>query len=354
LEERVVEAAEGALAEQGYVSPIDVFTRMNLLALAHVDDWRRGRLPCLEPAIQGRPEKVSRTKTLFQEWARNRNLTPSETSYLARTIGPPRELQFSETGDPQVELFYRTHYVSPTLSAKKQEKLREKLSKPPELVVFEIYRASKCAECGAELDKGSLLIMEAQRPLCMECADLGHLVYLPAGDATLTRRARKYSKLSTVVVRFRPSLGRYARQGALVEEEALQKAEQECLSDEDARARRRERDVIRRVDEDEKVASSLALRILELFPRCPPEEARAIAEHATERSSGRIGRTSAGRRLDEESVRLAVIASIRHRHTHYDEILMQSADRAWARSQVRDAIDEILDAWGPAGAEESE
>jgi hypothetical protein len=62
LAERVVEAAEGALAEQGYVSAIDVFTRMGLLALAHVDDWRRGRLPYLEPAIQGSFEKVSRTK----------------------------------------------------------------------------------------------------------------------------------------------------------------------------------------------------------------------------------------------------------------------------------------------------
>ena len=124
----MVEAAEAALAEQGYVSAIDFLTRMGLLALAHVDDWRRGRLPYLEPAIQGSFEKISRTKTLFLEWARNHNLKPSQTAYLARTTGPGRVLQFSESGDPATELFYRTHYVSPALSEKKQEKLREKLS----------------------------------------------------------------------------------------------------------------------------------------------------------------------------------------------------------------------------------
>lgn len=91
------------------------------------------------------------------------------------------------------------------------------------------------------------------------------------------------------------------------------------------------------------MATALALRILDLFPRCPPEEPRTIAE----RGSGRIGRTAAGRRLEDESVRLAVIASIRHRHTNYDEILMRTADRPAARAQVRDLINAILRAWGP-------
>jgi hypothetical protein len=52
-------------------------------------------------------------------------------------------------------------------------------------------------------------------------------------------------------------------------------------------------------------------------------------------------------RLEEETVRLGVIAFVRHRRTRYDEILMESANRAWARAQVRDQIEEILRAWGP-------
>jgi hypothetical protein len=346
LEDRVREAAEGALAEQGYVSLVDVLTRVGYLHPTHVDGWRKGRVACLEEWIFVAPENVLKAMALSHEWARSRNLNPSETAYLAPTVGPPRHLQFSRSGDPALERAWRTHYLSPTLPEKKQEKLREKLAKPPELVVFEIYKESKCSECETELDKASFLFMEANRPLCLECADLGHLVYLPRGDATLTRRARKFSKLSAVVVKFARARGRYERQGALVEEAGLQKAEEECLSDADARARKRERAAILRVDEDEKVATALALRILGLFPRCPPEEARTIAEHAAERGSGRIGRTAAGRRLEDESVRLAVIASIRHRHTNYDEILMRTADRPGARAQVRDQIDAILRAWG--------
>jgi hypothetical protein len=71
-----------------------------------------------------------------------------------------------------------------------------------DIVVFSIVRESTCAECGAELWKGSFLRMEKERPLCMACADLDHLMFLPSGDAALTRRARKHSTLDAVVVRF--------------------------------------------------------------------------------------------------------------------------------------------------------
>ena len=71
-----------------------------------------------------------------------------------------------------------------------------------EIVVFSILKPSACAECGAELWKGSFLRMEKAKPLCLECADLDHLVFLPRGDVALTRRSRKYSTLSAVVVRF--------------------------------------------------------------------------------------------------------------------------------------------------------
>lgn len=81
-----------------------------------------------------------------------------------------------------------------------------------EIVVFSILKPSACAECGAELWKGSFLRMEKAKPLCLECADLDHLVFLPRGDVALTRRSRKCSVLSAVVVRFSRSRKRYERQ----------------------------------------------------------------------------------------------------------------------------------------------
>lgn len=61
----------------------------------------------------------------------------------------------------------------------------------------------------------------------MTCAGLRHLVQLPAGDAAYTRRAKKYSPVYAVVVRWARARKRYERQGWLVEPEALQRARNE-------------------------------------------------------------------------------------------------------------------------------
>src|SRR5260370_34845709 len=74
-----------------------------------------------------------------------------------------------------------------------------------DLVVFSILRESTCSECNKALWKGDLLFKDGERGLCMSCADLDELVYLPSGDAALTRRARKYSPLSPPPVRFTPA-----------------------------------------------------------------------------------------------------------------------------------------------------
>jgi hypothetical protein len=210
------------------------------------------------------------------------------------------------------------------------------------MVVIEPLNPWTCTGCGGS---GSLLFMEDAGPLCMGCADLDHLVFLPAGDAALSRRARKASRLAAVVVRFSRSRKRYERQGILVEEAALEQAEVQCLADEDARARRRERDRQRRANQDVAFQARLAEAVGRLFPGCPAGRAEAIAQHAVVRGSGRVGRSAAGRALDEQAVMLAVIASVRHQDTGYDELLMAGVPRGEARARVRPDIDRILTAW---------
>jgi hypothetical protein len=214
-----------------------------------------------------------------------------------------------------------------------------------DLVVFSIVRDSKCAECGRDLPRGSLLKMEESRPLCLRCADLDYLVYLPRGDAAVTRRAKKHSGLSAVVVQFSRTRGRYERQGILVEEAALQRAEEESLNDADQRAARRERDEIRSAGQDRDLAERMTGAIRELFPGIPPKEAHAIAEHTAVRSSGRVGRTAAGQALDPDALTAAVVAAARHRHTRYDELLMNGYDRQHARRAIRDDLDLVLERW---------
>jgi len=42
---------------------------------------------------------------------------------------------------------------------------------------------------------------------------------------------------------------------------------------------------------------------------------------------------------------LAVVASVRHQDTDYDDLLMSGVPRAEARDQIRPAIDRLLAAW---------
>lgn len=148
-----------------------------------------------------------------------------------------------------------------------------------------------------------------------------------------------------VVVKFSRARKRYERQGVLVEEAGLDKAQEECLSDEDVRARRRVREAARRQEEDHELVQEMAGKIRAFFAGCPPSEALAIARHTAERGSGRVGRSASGRALDEGALRLAVVASIRHNHTHYDELLMQGLERSEARWAVEDKIEEVLSSW---------
>ena len=216
---------------------------------------------------------------------------------------------------------------------------------PSEIVVFWIVRDSTCAECGEELGKGRFLRMEAGRPLCLGCADLDRLVFLPRGDAALTRRASKYSKLKAVVVRFSRSRKRYERQGVLVEEAALARAEHECLSDAEAREAARERVEERRQALEARYVEQFAQRIAELFPGCPSDERAAVAAHACLKYSGRVGRSAAAKAFEAEAVELAVRAHVRHAHTRYEELLSGGISRQEARSFVAEAVAKRMQLW---------
>ena len=243
----MLRAAEAALAERKFVTAIDVLVGVGWLQPARVDEWRQGRVEYLERAVIASLGKISTAMRCFRAWARARGLQPSETAYVARTRDR-RPLRFSKSGDPEIERAYRTHWVSPELSERKRARLAERQSRPPELVVISPVKEFTCSACGS-LSEG-LLMMEDAGPVCLGCADMDHLVFLASGNAALTRRAKSNSALSAVVVRFSRARKRYERQGILIEEAALDRAEAECLADDEARSRRRERDALRRADQD--------------------------------------------------------------------------------------------------------
>jgi hypothetical protein len=218
--------------------------------------------------------------------------------------------------------------------------------KDDELKVFISNRDSTCDECKENLGTRAWITLAGEKgALCLACADLDHLLFLPTGDAALTRRARKYSTLCAVVLQWSRARKRYERQGLLVEKDALDKAEQECLGDADLRERRRLREADRRGEEDQQYVEQFAARVRELFPACPAGRNREIAEHACLKYSGRVGRSAAAKVLDEKSVELAVIAHVRHRETNYDKLLGMGRDRWEARAAVQEAVYRIVERW---------
>jgi len=110
---RIVKATEDLLREKGFVAPIELFIRMDLLSPASVENWRRGRIPYLERAIQCNLSKSNRILRILRMHAHDLDLKPVSTVYKRWTKGPRRLLQFSKTGDRAVEEAYARHFLSP-------------------------------------------------------------------------------------------------------------------------------------------------------------------------------------------------------------------------------------------------
>lgn len=215
-----------------------------------------------------------------------------------------------------------------------------------DLKVFIAARESSCDECQEDLGAHAWIVLAGERgALCLACAGLDHLVYLPSGDQALTRRARTHSVLSAVVLKWSRARKRYERQGLLVEEAALAQAEEECLADGEARKRARLRATERRAEADHEHIQRFAARVREVFPHCPLGAEHLVAEHACLKYSGRVGRSASAKAFEDAAVKAAVTAHVRHVHTRYDRLLAQGHDRHEARALVAPEVAALLEAW---------
>ena len=322
IQQRVAEVAERLLEQKRSVSPIGVLAWLGWLPEPFFDRWRQGREPTLIEQMSTSPARVAQAMQALDAWARERGLRPAEIRYVSSTRDH-HPLRFTAGGDEDVERAYRTHWLPPELTEKQVDQVTQRQSRPPDLVVVQPVNEWTCSGCGGT---GDLLIMEGDGPLCLTCAEMDHLAFLPSGDATLSRRARKMSRLSAVVVRWNRTRNRYERRGLLVEDSALEQARSRDQSDED-------------VD----VQARIAAEIGRLFPGCPPERVQAIARRASVR--GKVGRNAAGTVLADEAVARAVLASVRHEDTPYDELLMAGVPRDEARDRVRAREERVMMRW---------
>jgi hypothetical protein len=217
-------------------------------------------------------------------------------------------------------------------------------------LVWISHKDARCTACGAELARGEFVALDqAQGSRCLKCAGLDRLVFLPSGDAALTRRAMARSSRSAVVLEFSRARKRNERQGVLVEGAAVKQAESDNASDEARRQVQRQQRRIKGEAAERKYREAFAARVLELFPGASRGQAEAIAARACEKHSGRVGRTAHAKALAEDAVTLAVRACVRHAHTDYDRLLAEGWEPAEARAIVRPAIERVLARWSRRG-----
>ena len=219
------------------------------------------------------------------------------------------------------------------------------MSQDYEIKVFISNRENICLECENTLGAKAWITLNNKEVYCLVCSDLDHLVYLPSGNAALTRRSKKNSKMFAVVLQWSKARKRYERQGLLVEQEALEYAEKECLSDHEIREKRNERRREAELVLDKEYIKKFASELLRIFPNCPSNTAEEISNHECQQYSKRVGRTANAKNFDPGVLTLAAIAHLRHVETNYDSLLMEDWDRREAREKVRTDIDAILNFW---------
>ena len=110
---RVERVVAELLHKGNVVAPVDVIIGLDLLRRAHLDDWRRGRVPYLERVVHCNLTRLSRLLRTLRFHAHDLNLKPSVTVYMCHGKGPKQRLRFSKTGDANLEQAYSTHFVWP-------------------------------------------------------------------------------------------------------------------------------------------------------------------------------------------------------------------------------------------------
>lgn len=146
IEERVNIAALSALTQNNYVALMDIFIRIGFLKLAQINLFKTCQIPYLELGINAGTEKIKQTKEAFTRWVAEQQLI-AHTIKAWSTTRYFKELQFSKDGVFATEQMYKLHYFNNNLAINKQQQILAKLSKLPELVVFQITKDAKCSRC---------------------------------------------------------------------------------------------------------------------------------------------------------------------------------------------------------------
>jgi len=106
----------------GVISPVEVLMEIGVLSKTDYENWRNGRVPYLEKVCKINLRKLSKINREIRVFAKKNNLKESWTFYKQwgrknkkgsnGKNAPAIKLQFSKSGNEDVERQYAMHYVS--------------------------------------------------------------------------------------------------------------------------------------------------------------------------------------------------------------------------------------------------
>jgi hypothetical protein len=109
---KVTAAVHKILKGDRVVTPVGVLMEIGYLRKDQFEDWRFGRVSCLERVISCNLSKAQRVLMILKYHSQERGLKPSPTAYKKWGKGRKQLLRFSVSGNPFMETLYATHYVA--------------------------------------------------------------------------------------------------------------------------------------------------------------------------------------------------------------------------------------------------
>ena len=205
----------------------------------------------------------------------------------------------------------------------------------------------KCSKCRKPIRLGHAFVGESEKHsgTCFSCSPFVYSAFLKPGNAALTRRSKKHSSYCGVLYGWNGRRKRFERKGQYVEAKAIETAEQECADDEKDRALKNEKAAVVRAAQDKIYIEEFSKAIREFYPNCPKSREEAIAKHACEKHSGRVGRSAKAKEFDKSMIDLAVEAHVRHQETNYDSQFGAGKTKRAIRSDVKQDITSVLRKW---------
>ena len=111
LYRRVVNAVRHLQQTKGDICPVTIFMTLGLLTPEDLNAWQAGKAPFLEGVLKCNLSKANRILRILRLHALDLNMRHTPIVTYRKGGGPPVPLQFTKTGDPNIERAYARLFI---------------------------------------------------------------------------------------------------------------------------------------------------------------------------------------------------------------------------------------------------